>query len=87
MLLTINCSKAFKDYCSTQLLSLYLDRPLDDIGTGQDTLIYKIMSSGRFCSQVNLKPAFEVSDLQVPTHQEICFGFWELRPRPHFISM
>ena len=57
---------------STQLLSLSLNLPLDAIGAGQTTMVYKItiiMWSRRFHSEVNLKPAFVVSDLLVPCHR------------------
>ena len=33
-------------------------------------MVYKIISSRLFCSQVNIMPAFVVSDLQVPFHQQ-----------------
>ena len=49
------------------LLSLYLDLPLDSSAVGQDIMVYKFMLSRYFCSKVNLKPSFVVSDLQVPS--------------------
>ena len=53
--------------------------PMDAIGAGQDTLAYKIILSIKFFSRVNLKPAFVVTDLQMPGHQQNCYGFWGLR--------
>ena len=53
----------FEACYSTQLLSLYFDLSLDAIGAGQDAMDYKIMLTRLFCSQVNLKPVFVVSDL------------------------
>ena len=61
-----------------------LDLPLDTSGAGQDTnhtMVYKIMLSWWFSSQVNLKPAFLVSDLQVSCHQQNCCGFLGLCPQ------
>ena len=40
-------------FCPFTLISFY-------------TLVYNIMLSRRFCSQVNLKPAVVVSDLKMP---------------------
>ena len=52
-------------FCPFTLISFY-------------TLVYNIMLSRRFCSQVNLKPAFVVSDLKVSGQQQNCCGSWEL---------
>ena len=57
---------------NTLLLSLYLDLPLDSIAAGQDIMVYKFMLSICFCSKVNLKPSFVVSDLQVPSAKLLC---------------
>ena len=38
------------------------DLSLEAKGAEQDTMVYKIMLNRQFCSQVNLKPAFVVSD-------------------------
>ena len=32
-------------------------------------MVYKIISSRQLCSQVNIMPAFVLSDLRVPCHQ------------------
>ena len=52
-------------FCPFTLNSLWMP-----FSAGQDTMVYKIMLSKRFCSQVNLKLAFVVSDLQVPCIQQ-----------------
>ena len=57
---------------NTLLLSLYLDLSLDSIAAGQDIMVYKFMLSRCFCSKVNLKPSFVVSDLQVPSSKLLC---------------
>ena len=57
---------------NTLLLSLYLDLPPDSSAVGQDIMIYKFMLSRYFCSKVNLKPLFVVSDLQVPSAKLLC---------------
>ena len=57
---------------NTLLLSLYLDLPLDSIAAGQEIMVYKFMLSRCFCSKVNLKPSFVVSDFQVPSAKLFC---------------
>ena len=57
---------------NTLLLSLYLDLPLDSSAVGQHIMVYKFMLSRYFCSKVNLKPSFMVSDLQVPSAKLLC---------------
>ena len=57
---------------NTLLLSLYLDLPLDSIAAGQDIMVYKFMLSRCFCSKVNLKPSFVVSDLHMPSAKLLC---------------
>ena len=76
------CSKVFESFNNTQLLPLYLDLFLDVISAEQDTMVYKIMLSRQVCSQVNSKPAFVVSDLQVPCHQQTAVTSGGAAPRP-----
>ena len=57
---------------NTLLPSLYLDLPVDSIAPGQDIMVYKFMLSRNFCSKINLKPSFVVSDLQVPSAKLLC---------------
>ena len=54
---------------------------LNATGTGQDTMVDKVMLSKWFCSQVNLKLVSVVSDLRVPCHKQNSFSFWGLCPR------
>ena len=81
----INCSKVSEVCYSTQPLTLYLEISLDAISSGQDAMVNKIMLNRWIRSQVNLKPAFVVSALQVPCHQQICFDFWGLAPKSPLI--